>query len=58
MKKNYLKPLCKTVPIGVQKPLCESLKIDYNKTADSQFSREVDYGSEETGQSSNSVWDD
>ena len=24
MKKNYLKPLCKTVPIGVQKPLCEN----------------------------------
>ena len=58
MKKNYLKPLCIKVPMRVQGPLCESLRIYKNDTVDTQLSRGIDDNDDGGVVSPRSVWDD
>ena len=55
MKKNYLKPLCKKVPIRGARLMAGSLKVDQETTVDVQYSREHSY---DDYPQSTSVWDD
>ena len=62
MKKNYLKPLCMTTPMRVQRLMEGSIKIDKSNvvtnSTDAGWSRETSNYDDSGAVSPRSVWDD